>query len=98
MTANDIWDNRFLSQLLLPNRQVNETGREAQWQAEPDAGDPGITLSFSQQLEMEDEDTIDVFQQQTGGRIWPVSRLRVSPHNTTDKTQPAAFSSQPLFQ
>lgn len=26
-----------------------------------------IMLFFSQQLEMEDEDTIDVFQQQTGG-------------------------------
>lgn len=64
-----ILDNPFLSQLLLPNRQVNETGRETQWQAGPDPGDPGITLSFSQQLEMEDEDTIDVFQQQTGGQI-----------------------------
>lgn len=64
-----ILDERFLSRLLLPNRQVNETGRETQRQAEPDPGNPGITLSFSQQLEMEDEDTIDVFQQQTGGRI-----------------------------
>lgn len=25
-------------------------------------------LTYSSQLEMEDEDTIDVFQQQTGGR------------------------------
>lgn len=92
-----ILDNWFLSQLLLPKRQVNETGRKTQWQAEPDPGDPGITLSFSQQLEMEDEDTIDVFQQQTGGRIWPIGRLHVSPHNTTDTTQPAAFSSRSII-
>lgn len=93
-----ILDKRFLSQLLLPNRQVNETVGKKHWQVGPDPGDPGITLSFSQQLEMEDEDTIDVFQQQTGGRIWPVSHLHLFPHNTTDATQPAAFSSQPLFQ
>lgn len=42
-----ILDKRFLSQLLLPNRQVNETVGETHWQTEPDPGDPGITVILS---------------------------------------------------
>lgn len=79
----------YRGRVCLAGADVNETGGQKRWQAEPgQGGDDEITLSFSQQLEMEDEDTIDVFQQQTGGWIWPASRRRVSPsqHNRYDTT------------
>lgn len=52
---------------------------------------PCDTLLFSQQLEMEDEDTIDVFQQQTGGLIWSTVCHRFPSQPNQDSTAAASL-------
>lgn len=49
------------------------------------------TFNFSQQLEMEDEDTIDVFQQQTGGLIWSTVCQRFPSQPNQDNTAAASL-------